>query len=86
VLGTQLLLALSQDPTPVVNGLTPGELRARAFTLLVRHYDECRRAITYVRHHEGDADEIAPSLFTRAAKPKRAGASAEPVELVEPAE
>jgi hypothetical protein len=39
--------------------------RARAFTLLVRVYDACRRGVTYVRWHEGDADEIAPSMFRR---------------------
>lgn len=36
--------------------------RARAFTLFVNCYDELRRAVTFVRWHEGDADEIAPSL------------------------
>ena len=38
-------------------------LRAQNFTLIVRAYDELRRAIAYLRYHEGDVDEIAPSLF-----------------------
>jgi hypothetical protein len=33
----------------------------RAWTLLARAYDEWRRAIGYVRYHEGDADDVAPS-------------------------
>src|SRR5690606_26514452 len=87
VLGTQLLLALSHDPAPAVAELTAVEIRARAFTLLARHYDECRRAVTYVRHHDGDADEIAPSLFTRPVRSKKpAAAQAEPVGLAELAE
>lgn len=37
--------------------------RARAFTLLVRAYDQVRRALTFLRWNEGDADVIAPSLY-----------------------
>lgn len=37
--------------------------RARAFTLLFRHYDAARRAVAYLRWHQGDADAIAPSLY-----------------------
>lgn len=39
--------------------------RQRAFTLLARAYDQVRRALTYIRWEEGDADEIAPSLWVR---------------------
>jgi len=39
------------------------DIRARAFTLFTRTYDSARRAVIYLRWHEGDADEIAPSLF-----------------------
>jgi hypothetical protein len=39
------------------------ELRARAFTLFVRAYDETRAAVLYLRRRVGDADAIAPSLF-----------------------
>lgn len=39
------------------------DLRARAFTLLTDTYDAIRRGIIYLRWNEGDADEIAPSLF-----------------------
>ena len=39
------------------------EDRRRAYTLLVRAYDHARRAVTYLRWTEGDADAIAPSLW-----------------------
>lgn len=31
--------------------------------MLSRAYDDARRAVTYLRWHEDDADEIAPSLY-----------------------
>jgi hypothetical protein len=37
--------------------------RLRAFTLFMRTYDEVRRAVTYLRWKEDDADDIAPSLY-----------------------
>lgn len=36
--------------------------RARAFTLMARAYDQCRRAVTYLRWDEGDASGILPAL------------------------
>ncbi len=39
------------------------DMRARAFTLMVECYEEARRAITFLRWHEGDAEQIAPSLY-----------------------
>jgi hypothetical protein len=41
------------------------ELRLRALSALVRQYDKVRRMVTYLRWDEGDADDIAPSLYTR---------------------
>lgn len=73
-LGTRLLAALGgRDVDTVPTKPLAGE-RARAFTLLVRAYDACRRAMTLVRWSEGDADALAPSLFRRA---KRARALSE---------
>jgi hypothetical protein len=43
--------------------------RARAFTLLTRAYDNCRRALAYLRWRDGDAESIAPSLYKK--KPGR---------------
>lgn len=47
------------------NPADPQQRRQRAFTLFVRAYEECRRAATYLRWHEDDADDIAPSLWTK---------------------
>jgi hypothetical protein len=38
--------------------------RQKTFTLFVTAYDQLRRAITFIRWNEGDADEIAPSLYS----------------------
>lgn len=39
------------------------ETRQRAFTLVVRAYEEIRRAMTFLRWYEQDADTLAPSLY-----------------------
>lgn len=49
-----------QDPV-VLDAATL--LREQAFTLFINAYDEVRRAVIYLRWHEGDADTIAPSLW-----------------------
>ena len=38
-------------------------IRDQAFTLMMRAYDEVRRAVTFLRWQQGDADTIAPSLY-----------------------
>jgi hypothetical protein len=38
-------------------------IRQQALTLLLKSYDETRRAIVYLRWHQEDADMIAPSLY-----------------------
>jgi hypothetical protein len=54
--------------------------------LLVNAYDEARRQVSFLRWHEGDADQYAPSLFqTRGAGHPRshnAGGAAPPVDPV----
>lgn len=40
-------------------------VRQRAFTLLVKVYEECQSAVEYLRRREGDAAYYAPSLFVR---------------------
>ncbi|MEY2934141.1 MAG: hypothetical protein RL033_4890 [Pseudomonadota bacterium] len=66
-LGTQALQMVSvlglreQAPgTPV----EPTLLRQQAFTLLLRTYENARRAVHYLRGKSGDAESIAPSLYT----------------------
>lgn len=44
-------------------GLNDGSLRVRrAWTLLDRSYAQCRRALSFLRFDEDDADTLAPSL------------------------
>lgn len=38
-------------------------MRQKACVLLVKSYEQVRRAIMFIRHEAGDFDEIAPSLF-----------------------
>ena len=66
-LGRELLAAIGAREAPNVEVL---DQRTRAFTLLVRAYDTCRRAVAYLRWAEGDVDTIVPSLFKRS--PRRA--------------
>lgn len=45
---------------------TPAEAadrKLRAFTLFTTAYDQVRRAVSYLRWNEGDADSLAPSLY-----------------------
>jgi hypothetical protein len=39
------------------------DMRSRAFALLAESYGEVRRAVQYLRYREGDAGELAPSLY-----------------------
>lgn len=59
----ELLAAVGiKDQAP----LTVGEAlqaKQKAFKLLLHAYDDARRAVTYLRWHEDDADRIAPSLY-----------------------
>lgn len=55
----------------------PQRVRARAFTLLVRKYDECRRGVTYLRWKFGDAETFAPSMYLRGRRRPSAGGDAE---------
>jgi len=63
-LGPLLLAALGvrEHGAPVSPG-DAADRRVRAFTLFSRAYDAVRRAVTYLRWHEDDADDIAPSLY-----------------------
>lgn len=56
---TRLQVLREESPAVVAQS---ADLRARVFTLLDRSYDEVRRMVRAVRWHEGDYDEIAPSL------------------------
>jgi hypothetical protein len=51
-----------KDQAPVTSG-EAALTRQKAFTLLVRTYEKARRAVHYLCPTEGEADEIAPSLY-----------------------
>lgn len=78
-LGPKLLAALGVREF----GATPGptdmnDRLQRTFTLFVRAYDQARRAVTYLRWDEGDAELIAPSLYKKSpARTGRAAAASE---------
>jgi hypothetical protein len=55
------------------------DLRARAFTLFTRCYDDARRAVIYLRWHQEDADTIAPSLYAGRSN-GRTGVTRKPLE------
>lgn len=65
-LSAQLQQALGvreSDDDPLVERTDPRHVRMQAFTLFVAAYDECRRGVSHLRWHEGDAAEIVPSLY-----------------------
>jgi hypothetical protein len=58
---------------PLAERTDPRHVRAQAFTLFMGAYDECRRGVSHLRWHEGDAAEIVPSLYPRrGVRPKSA--------------
>lgn len=86
-LGFQLLDALGQRDLGTDGSSTPArqeEDRVKAFWLFHDVYEESRRAMTYVRWREGDADLLVPSLFS--GRRRRGSPSGEPDEGPEPAE
>lgn len=71
-----------REQTPVTKEANALE-RQQAYTLFVNAYDQIRRAITFLRWDQGDADEIAPSLF--GGKKRKVAAEAEvPTEAATP--
>ena len=60
---TDLLYAVGLKEEAPAKMAEAGLARNQAFTLMMRAYDEVRRAVSYLRWAEGDADEIAPSLY-----------------------
>ncbi len=54
-------LGLRQEET--ASPAAVADTRSRAFTLASRCYDQARRAVSFLRWNQGDADTIAPSLY-----------------------
>ena len=74
-LAMQLLEAAGEKEHGASSSSEAGLMRQRAFTLFVKTYDEIRRIAVFLRWHEGDADEFAPSLYAgrRGKKADRGG-------------
>lgn len=83
-LGTTLLVAIGAK-NHSENRASPEVLdrKHRAFTLLFRAYDEARRALSYLRWHEGDVELIAPSLYQKTRRRVRKVDETEEVDPVE---
>ncbi len=82
-LGPELMFALAAKKQATKKGSKePSEIRARAFTLLVTAYEATRRAVTYLRWAEGDADTVAPPISKKKAPRKAKGEAEAGVEAV----
>jgi hypothetical protein len=80
-LGLEIFEALGQRRVGTDGASTPAKAeddRLKAFWLYANTYEESRRAMTFVRWHEGDADRLAPSLFS--GRRRRSPSSDEPGE------
>jgi hypothetical protein len=77
-LGVLLVEAFGRRQQRTDGAGDPGENAdrlARVYELFYNAYDECRRAVAFLRWHQGDADAFAPSL-----QQGRRGRSKPPVE------
>jgi len=59
-----MLELLGARESASVKAAQAAEMRQRAFTLFMDAYDDARSAVTFLRWRDGDADEIAPSVYT----------------------
>lgn len=63
-LGERILQAAGErDAATTVEASQAQKQRDKAYTLVVRTYAQARRAITFLRFDEGDAEVILPSLY-----------------------
>ena len=81
----QSALALAENADSGV--AAAADLRQRVYTLFFNAYDEARRAISFLRWHEGDANAIAPSLMAlRTKKERPAKPALEATKTIDPPE
>lgn len=78
-LANQLFRAVGERDQ-VERSTKSGELRIRSYTMLLAEHDQLKRAVTFVRWNEGDADAILPSLFAgRGRRPEEPEPESPPV-------
>jgi hypothetical protein len=73
----QILAAVGARTQAPASVTASAESRQRAFSLMVGAYDEARRAVSFLRWKEGDADTVAPSLYAGRTSRRRNGAAQE---------
>jgi hypothetical protein len=78
LLGRQLLTIAGKHEVRSEELSAAREMRARAFTLLIRSYNEVRRGVAYVRAEQGDAEAFAPTLFGKAPRRRSRAQKAKP--------
>jgi hypothetical protein len=90
----QAIGARESDDDPLSEPTDARHVRAQALTLFMGAYDECRRGVSHLRWHQGDAAVIVPSLYPRRGRSKRdevaddlrdAGSVSEPADEPTPA-
>jgi hypothetical protein len=59
-LGSRLFVVLADRE---INASEAASVRARAFTLFARTYDQARRGVTFLRWDEDDVELVAPSIY-----------------------
>jgi hypothetical protein len=84
VLALRILEAIGDKETLPATAAEATLTRQRAFMLFYNAYAQARRAVAYLRFDEGDAEEIAPSLYLSNARGKGAAERANPSEPVTP--
>ncbi len=74
-LGPELMMALSMSHLEDALSASARRLRERACTLLELQWEQVRLAVGFLRWHEGDVDELVPSLRVSRARrrPTRSG-------------
>lgn len=71
LIGQRMIRAIGlREQSPTTVAATALE-RQQAYTLFVNAYDQVRRAVTFLRWESGDADDIAPSLYSGRASRKK---------------
>jgi hypothetical protein len=59
-----------REQSPAVLAVLAEE-RLRAFTQMIKTYEDARSAVGFLRRREGDAEQIAPNLYTGNARRKK---------------
>ena len=72
-LAARILRVVGKREQSPATAAVAADQRSRAFALFLRAYDDARRAIIFLRWHAGDADTIAPSLFSGRGNTKKKG-------------